>query len=68
MPPELLTATELSERINAKHADVLKWTRRGYIPAIKAGGRYYYNLAPVIEAIRRHRREAAGPVPAKAAS
>jgi hypothetical protein len=57
MPPELLTASELSERIDAKHVDVLKWTRRDYIPAIKVGGSYYYNLASVVEAIRRHRRE-----------
>lgn len=56
MPPELLTTQELAERIDARPSDILEWVRMGQIPAIKTGRAYYFNLASVVEAIRRHRK------------
>lgn len=59
MPPELLTTRELADRIDARPNDILDWVRMGYIPAIKSGRSYYYNLGSVVEAIRQHRQEQA---------
>lgn len=59
MPPELLNTRELADRIDARPDEILDWVRMGYIPAIRSGRSYYYNLASVVEAIRQHRREKA---------
>jgi predicted site-specific integrase-resolvase len=53
MPPIVLNAREISERVGASYEDVLSWTRRGIIPSIPAGGRYYYNLTQVLKALNR---------------
>jgi hypothetical protein len=59
MPPELLSTQELADRIDARPDEILEWVRMGYIPAIKTGRSYFYNLGSVVEAIRRVRHERA---------
>lgn len=52
MPPTLLNGREVAAHIDATYDDVMSWARRGIIPSIRAGGRVYFNLGRVIEAIR----------------
>jgi hypothetical protein len=51
MLPALLDARQLADTLDASYDDILSWTRRGIIPAIRAGGRYYYNLPRVAKAL-----------------
>ena len=53
MPPTLLDPHELAEELDSSYPNVLDWARRGVIPSIKVKGRYYFNLARVVEALRR---------------
>ena len=59
MPPVLLDAHQLAERLGATYHDVLKWARRDMIPCIKVGGRYYFDLKKV--AIALNQRSTASP-------
>lgn len=52
MKPKLLDPKELGELLDTPYADILSMTRRGLLPHIKVGGRYYYNLSRVVAAIR----------------
>jgi hypothetical protein len=52
MPPPILDASELAEKIGASPQDVLDWHRRGIVPSIKANGRVYFNLGQVVKALR----------------
>lgn len=58
MPPDLLDTRELADRLGTRPAEILEWVHTGIIPGIKVGRRYVFNLASVVEAIRRHRKEA----------
>lgn len=51
MPPKFYTPQALADRLGRTYDEVLTWTRLGEIPAIKAGGRYYYDLRKVCEAL-----------------
>jgi predicted site-specific integrase-resolvase len=51
MLPTLLDARQLATELDTSYDEVLSWTRRGLIPVIKAGGRYYYNLSKVAKAL-----------------
>jgi excisionase family DNA binding protein len=57
MPPTLLSPRELAERLDSGYGDVLSWARRGLIPSIKTGGRYYFDLTKVVRAL--HERQGA---------
>lgn len=57
MPPKILGARELAETLDANYGDLLSWTRRGLIPSIKSGGRYFYDLRRVLEALRTQEAE-----------
>lgn len=51
MPPVLLDARQLGQRLDASYYEVLDWARRDIIPSIKAGGRYYFDLKKVLRAL-----------------
>lgn len=59
MPPVLLDAHQLAERLDAGYGDVLRWARRDVIPSIKVGGRYFFDLKKV--AIALNQRSSAAP-------
>lgn len=59
MKPSLLDPHQIAEKLDTTYDEVLSWTRRGLIPAIKAGGRYYYNLAKVAKALHQNSLESA---------
>jgi excisionase family DNA binding protein len=52
MPPILLNARELAERLEVTHGTVRDWERMGRIPAIRTGRRVMFNLDSVIRALR----------------
>ena len=53
MPPVLLDARQLAQRLDASYHDVLQWARRDVIPSIKVGGRYYFDLKKVAMALNQ---------------
>lgn len=57
MPPALLNGHELAEQLDASYDEVMAWQRKKIIPSIKAGGRIYFNLRLVVDALRRHHAE-----------
>lgn len=66
MPPTMLDARELAQRLGVRPDEVLAWRRRGWIPGLKGGdGRVWFNLDQVVEALRERQRQAE---PATAAS
>jgi excisionase family DNA binding protein len=53
MPPVLLTARELAERLSVSYESVLQWARRDEIPCIRDGRkRVLFNLDRVLTAMR----------------
>ena len=53
MPPVLLSARQLAQRLDAQYVDVLHWSRRGMIPCIRVGGRVYFDLKKVARALNQ---------------
>ena len=53
MPPTLLDAHQLAERLDDSYDNVLLWARRDVIPSIKVGGRYYFDLKKVAIALNQ---------------
>lgn len=50
--PDLLTAQELGERLGVSRETILKWTRRGRIPALRITRKVIrYHLEAVIGAL-----------------
>lgn len=53
MPPMLLTARELAERLGVSRARVVRWARLGTIPSIRTSkGRWVFSLDAVAAALR----------------
>ncbi len=51
---DLLTATELAERLRVKPSTVLDWQRAGRIPAIRLSHKILrFNLGEVVAALKR---------------
>jgi len=51
---DLLTATELAERLRVKPSTVLGWQRAGRIPAIRLSHKILrFNLGEVVAALKR---------------
>ncbi len=51
---DLLTATELAERLRVKPSTVLDWQRAGRIPAIRLSHKILrFNLGEVLAALKR---------------
>jgi excisionase family DNA binding protein len=61
MPPILLDARELADRLEVTPGTVYDWERLGRIPSIRTGRRVMFNLDSVIRALRA---SAAGDQPA----
>lgn len=53
MPPVLLDARQLGQRLDASYFEVLDWARRDVIPCIKVGGRYFFDLKKVVMALNQ---------------
>ncbi len=53
MPPVLLDARQLGQRLDASYYEVLDWARSDVIPCIKVGGRYYFDLKKVARALNQ---------------
>lgn len=51
MPPVLLDARQLADKLSATYDEVLSWSRRGLIPSIRVSGRRYFNLREVAKAL-----------------
>lgn len=51
MPPVLLDARQLGQRLDASYYEVLDWARRDVVPSIKVGGRYFFDLRKVVRAL-----------------
>lgn len=54
MPPVLLDARQLADKLDATYEDVLRWARQGLIPSIKTGGKRYFNLNQVAKRLNGH--------------
>lgn len=53
MPPIILEAVELAERLEVTSRTILSWARRGHIPCIRDGRRkILFNLDQVLQALR----------------
>ena len=53
MPPILVDAKTLSERLGVSYQSLLTWTRRGKVPHLRNGrGQIYYNVDAVLDALR----------------
>jgi hypothetical protein len=56
MPPILLDARELGERLRVRPETILSWARKGHIPTLRGAQRtVLFNLDHVIEALRARR-------------
>jgi hypothetical protein len=53
MPPILVDSRELAEKLDVDYGDVLELAKSGRIPSIPVGKRKYFNLASVVQALRR---------------
>jgi len=54
MPPIIVNARDLAERLEVRYETVLTWVRRGKLPHIRDGcGRYLFNLNTVLETLRQ---------------
>jgi excisionase family DNA binding protein len=61
MPPVILDARDLAERLDVAYGTVLSWARRGRIPHMRDGrGRLLFNLDSVLMVLRREPHEAEG--------
>jgi excisionase family DNA binding protein len=53
MPPVLLNARELAQRLDVSYETVLAWARRDEIPSIRdSRNRLLFNLDSVLQALR----------------
>jgi excisionase family DNA binding protein len=53
MPPILLSARELAQRLDVSYETILSWTHRGKIPTIRDGrNRLIFNLDTVVKSLR----------------
>jgi excisionase family DNA binding protein len=53
MPPVLLTARELAQRLDVSYDAVVAWARRDVIPSIRdSRSRRWFNLDSVLAALR----------------
>ena len=53
MPPILLSARELAQRLDVSYETILSWTHRGKIPTIRDGrNRLIFNLDTVLKSLR----------------
>lgn len=59
MPPTLLTASELGDALGVSYPDVLRWTKEGMIPSVRAGRQHFYVVAQVTKALRERQRKTA---------
>jgi excisionase family DNA binding protein len=54
MPPVILDARDLAERLDVSYPTVLDWARRGKIPHLRDGRRRLrFNLNAVLDALSR---------------
>ncbi len=53
MPPIVLSAPELADRLDVSYESILNWARKGSIPSIRDGrNRLIFNLDAVLNALR----------------